>query len=499
LQSEIVIVGGGAGGLELACKMGRKLGPSKVMLVDSRLYHVWKPSLHEVAAGTLDIHQEGLSYQMLAHDCGFTFVYGAMTALDAAARVLSVGPVSAASDGEEIFPARSIRYGSLVIAVGSTSNYFGVPGAREHTISLNATEDAERFRLRLLRLLARTAEAKGEGAANPGVAVAKAIGSGTFDSDVVPANAAMAGGRPASAHASVAANEAAHQSANRRDATAVADTGHALRSPAGGLDIVIIGGGATGVELAAELREASGAYAAYGFNRLQVQRDVRITLLEGAPRVLAPLPERVSAAATRLLGDRAIRVVTDCRVTRIEAHQVSDKDGNVYPSDICVWAAGIRAPEFLASLGLPTNRGGQIEVDGHLRAKGVDGVYALGDCAACIDAKGNPVPPRAQAAHQQADYLVKTFVNMDAGRPVQKEDYVYKDYGSLVSIGHKTTVGNLMGSLRASWFVEGFMARIMYLSLHLMHHQAILGSMRTGVLAVARFLIRRTTPLVKLH
>jgi NADH dehydrogenase len=477
LQSEIVIVGGGAGGLELACKLGRKLGPSKVMLVDSRLYHVWKPSLHEVAAGTLDIHQEGLSYQMLAHDCGFTFVYGAMTALDAASKVLGVGPVSAASDGEEIFPARSITYKSLVIAVGSTSNYFGVPGAREHTISLNATEDAERFRLRLLRLLAQAAEAKGEGAANPGVTVAKAVASGNFDSGVVASNTASAGAATATA----------------------LDEGHAPRSAAGGLDIVIIGGGATGVELAAELREASGAYAAYGFNRLQVQRDVRITLLEGAPRILAPLPERVSGSATRLLAERAIRVVTDCRVTRIEPHQVSDKDGNVYPSDICVWAAGIRAPEFLGSLGLPTNKGGQIEVDGRMRVKGVEHVYALGDCAACIDAGGNPVPPRAQAAHQQADYLVRTFVDMDAGRAPQKQDYAYKDYGSLVSIGHKTTVGNLMGSLRATWFVEGFMARIMYLSLHLMHHQAILGTMRTGLLAVARFLIRRTTPLVKLH
>jgi NADH dehydrogenase len=459
-----VIVGGGAGGLELACKLGRKLGPSKVMLVDSRLYHVWKPSLHEVAAGTLDIHQEGLSYQMLAHDRGFTFVYGAMTALDHAGKSIGVGAVKAASDGEEIFPARTISFRSLVIAVGSTSNYFGVPGAREHTISLNATEDAERFRLRLLRLLARAAEAKGEGASNPGVAVAKAVGSGTFGSGVV-----------------------------------AADAGLKPNSPATGLDIVIIGGGATGVELAAELREASGAYAAYGFNRLQVQRDVRITLLEGAPRILAPLPEKVSASAARLLDERAIRVVTDCRVTQIDAYQVIDKEGNVYPSDICVWAAGIRAPEFLASLGLPTNKGGAIEVDERLRVKGVDGVYALGDCAACIDGGGKPVPPRAQAAHQQADYLLKTFMNMDAGQAPPKDPYVYKDYGSLVSIGHQTTVGNLMGSLRASWFVEGFLARIMYLSLHLMHHQAILGSMRTGVLAVARFLIRRTTPLVKLH
>jgi NADH dehydrogenase len=434
LQSDIVIVGGGAGGLELACKLGRKLGPDKVTLVDSRLYHVWKPSLHEVAAGTLDIHQEGLSYQMLAHDRGFSFVYGAMTALDAAAHRITIAPVTASSDGEEVLPERTLRYRSLVIAVGSTSNYFGVPGAREHTISLNATEDAERFRLRLLRLLAQAEQQKEDGAADSG------------------------------------------------------------------LDIVIIGGGATGVELAAELREASGVYAAYGFRRLQVKRDVRITLLEGAPRILAPLPERVSAAAARLLDQRAIRVVTDCRVNRIDPKQVSDNKGNVYPADICVWAAGIRAPEFLGSLGLPVAKGGQIEVDDHLAVKGVADVYALGDCAACTDGNGKPVPPRAQAAHQQADYLVRTFLHLDRGQAPQKAPYVYRDYGSLVSIGRETTVGSLMGSLRgASLFVEGFMARIMYMSLHLMHHKAVLGSLRTGLMAFARFLIRRTTPLVKLH
>lgn len=434
MQSEIVIVGGGAGGLELACKLGRKLGPSKVLLVDTRLYHIWKPSLHEVAAGTLDIHQEGLSYQMLAHDNGFTFVYGPMTALDAGARRITVGAVQAA-DGEDVLHERHIDYGSLVMAVGSTSNYFGVPGAREHTISLNATEDAERFRLRLLRLMAVAEQAREE----------------------------------------------------RPDAVAA-------------LDVVIIGGGATGVELAAELREASGVYATYGFSRLQVKRDVRITLLEGAPRILAPLPERVSAAALKLLGERGINVVTDCRVTRIDPDKVLDNDGNVYPANLVVWAAGIRAPEFLATLGLPTNKGGQIEVDANLRVKGVPGVYALGDCAACIDESGKPVPPRAQAAHQQADYLLKGFLRMAAGKPVDEKPYRYRDYGSLVSLGKTTSVGNLMGSLRgASWFVEGMVARLMYTSLHLMHHQAVLGSMRTGVLAIARFLIRRTTPLVKLH
>lgn len=431
MRSKYVIVGGGAGGLELACKLGRKLGPQQVTLVDSRLYHIWKPSLHEVAAGTLDIHQEGLSYQMLAHDNGFTYVYGAMTALDAAARQLTVAAI-ASEAGEAVLPERQIGYDSLVMAVGSTSNYFGVPGAAEHTISLNATEDAERFRLTLLKLLTKASLQKGhDGAA--------------------------------------------------------------------GVDVVIIGGGATGVELAAELREASGVYTSYGFGHLDPVRDVRITLLEGAPRILAPLPERVSGAALKLLDQRGIKVVTDCRVTAIAADHVS-VGAQDYPSDIVVWAAGIKAPAFLATLGLPVAKGGQLEVTGELQVKGVPGVYALGDCALCMGTDGKPVPPRAQAAHQQADYLLETFLRESRGKAPQGKPYEYRDYGSLVSFGQSTSVGSLMGSLRGfSWFVEGFFARMMYVSLHLLHHQAVLGTIRTGVLAVARFLVKRATPLVKLH
>nr|WP_315212581.1 FAD-dependent oxidoreductase [uncultured Duganella sp.] len=433
MHSKIVIVGGGAGGLELACKLGRKLGPEAVMLVDSRLYHIWKPSLHEVAAGTLDVHQEGLSYQMLAHDNGFTFAYGPMVALDAAQRLVTVGEIRGAEPSNElILPERQIRFDSLVLAVGSTSNYFGVPGAAEHTISLNATEDAERFRLTLLKLLTLASLKKSA-------------------------------------------------------------------QPDAGIDVVIIGGGATGVELAAELREASGVYAAYGFRQLQAERDVRITLIEGAPRILAPLPEKVSAAALELLHQRAVTVVTNTRVTAISATQVSAGDV-CYPAQIVVWAAGIKAPDFLRELGLPTVKSGQIDVGPDLAVKGFDYIYALGDCAACAGPDGKLVPPRAQAAHQQADYLLATFLRQQKGKPPQRKPYVYRDYGSLVSFGQTTSVGSLMGSLKGlSWFVDGFVARLMYTSLHLMHHQAVLGTIRTGVLALARFLIKRSTPLVKLH
>ena len=428
MHDKIVIVGGGAGGLELACKLGRKLGPEQVTLVDCRLYHVWKPSLHEVAAGTLDINQEGLSYQMLGHDNGFNYVYGPLTALDANARCLTVGAVR--EQDELIMPERCIDYDALVLAVGSTSNYFGIPGAQEHTIALNATEDAERFRLTLLKLLT------------------------------------------------------------------LAEMHHDGRS---GVDIVIIGGGATGVELAAELREASGVYAAYGFRHLQVPADVRITLIEGAPRILAPLPQKVADAALRLLQQRAIAVVTGTRVERVEADRVM-AGGHEYRADICVWAAGIKAPAFLASLGLPITRSDQIEVDGTLAVIGHPGIYALGDCAACTGADGKPVPPRAQAAHQQADYLLRHFLSQRVGAPVQQQPYVYRDYGSLVSLGQSDTVGSLTGSSKGfQWFVEGLVARMMYASLHLLHHQAVLGSARTALLALARFLIKRSRPLVKLH
>ena len=432
MHSKIVIVGGGAGGLELACKLGRKM-PGQVMLVDSRLYHIWKPSLHEVAAGTLDVHQEGLSYQMLAHDNGFTFAYGPMLALDATARTLTIGAITSGDNREEtVLPERQVSFDSLVIAVGSTSNYFGVPGAAEHTISLNATEDAERFRLTLLKLLTLA----------------------SLEKD---------------------------------------------RNAQAGVDVVIIGGGATGVELAAELREASGVYATYGIGHLQAERDVRITLLEGAPRILAPLPEKVSSAALELLNKRAVKVVTATRVTAIAADSVTAGD-TVYPAQLVVWAAGIKAPDFLRELGLPTVKSGALDVDQHLRVKGFEHIYALGDCAACVGPDGKLVPPRAQAAHQQADYLLETFMRQMQGKAPQTKPYEYRDYGSLVSFGQTTSVGSLMGSLKGlSWFVEGFVARLMYVSLHLLHHKAVLGTVRTGVLAVARFLIKRTTPLVKLH
>jgi len=432
-MQRIVIVGGGAGGLELAAKLGRVLGPEAVTLIDCRPFHVWKPSLHEVAAGTLDIHAEGLSYQMLARDNGFSFVLGRLSGLNAGGCEVMVAALLD-DDGTILIPPRNIPYTSLVLAVGSESNYFNIPGAREHCISLNATDDAERFRTRMLKLLVRQQAA----------------------------------------------------------GTAGGDQGR--------IEIVIVGGGATGVELAAELREATSIYGDYRLAGASSAASVDITLLEGASRILAPLTPAVSSAATRLLAERGVKVICDCKVASVSASAVLDSEGNTYRADICVWAAGIKAPALLKDLGLPLNRLDQIEVNADLSVKNAVGIYALGDCAACLLPTGQTVPPRAQAAHQQASYLARRLVLLARGKAPKSVPYRYRDHGSLVSIGQEQTVGSLMGVLSgAGLFVEGLFARMMYISLHLMHHQAVVGTLRCALLAFSRVLRRRTAPHVKLH
>jgi len=429
----IVIAGGGAGGLELASRLGRRFGPERIILVDQSPFHVWKPSLHEVAAGTLDIHQEGLSYAMLARIGGFTFVPGRITGVDREARELRLDAWRDAQ-GEVILDERVQPYGQLVMAVGSLGHFFGTPGAREHALALDTTEAAESFRLALLKAVVRVESAQ-------------------------------------------------RQRAEDRQ-----------------VHLVIVGGGATGVELAAELRDAGNLVSGYGLTHFDARNDMVITVVEGGPRLLGPLPERVSAAARESLQRRGIAVETDCRIAEVTDTDVVTADGRRLRSDLCVWAAGISAPSWLGELGLPTNKAGQLDVDGCLRTPDPH-IFAMGDCAAAPRGDGEgTVPARAQAAHQQADYLARRIGDLLQGKTPSSEPFKYREHGSLVSLGTSSGVGSLMGGLRdRSLFVSGSLARLMYMSLHLMHHKVILGIGRTISVALGRLLLRRAHPRVKLH
>lgn len=425
MHYDIVVVGGGAGGLELAAQLGRKLGKDgreRVLLVDSMPFHIWKPTLHEVAAGTLDAHQEGLSYTVLARRNGFSFVMGKFTSLDAGAKTITLAALHNKA-GEEVVPQRIVSYQKLVLAVGSGSNSFGTPGI-ENAYLLESVRDAQRFHEDWLN---------------------------------------------ACAHASYAEPRS--------------------------LSVAIVGAGATGVELSAELLEAHNMFLQSLSSSQRFRLD--ISLVEGGERILGGLPPRISEQAATALERKGVRVLTSTRVQALEKGKVITPGGEL-PADMIVWAAGIKAADANTQLGLEVNRINQFVVDDHLRTSAAN-IYAMGDCAATPWVDGKTVPARAQAAHQQGTYLAKVlhaYLRQGSYDGV----FQYQDFGSLVSLGDNKGVGNLMGGLSGkNFFVQGLLAKWMYMSLHLMHHRAILGVGKTAVLALARLLQQRVSGRMKLH
>lgn len=263
------------------------------------------------------------------------------------------------------------------------------------------------------------------------------------------------------------------------------------------LTIGIVGGGATGVELAAELFDASRMLNAYGVTSVDHQQ-ISVHLLEAAPRLLPGLSERVSQTVKTELENMGVTVHTDTAVKEAQAHQLITGDDEVIKTDINVWAAGIKAPPFLAELGLTTNKKNQIEVKSTLQSVDDEKIFALGDCASCPMGEDSTVPPRAQAAHQQAKLLAKNLVNKLEGKPLA--DFRYRDHGSLVSLARYDAVGNLMrSSASRGLFLEGWLARQAYASLYRMHQLSIHGAPKTGLAWLVDKLNRYLKPRMKLH
>jgi NADH dehydrogenase len=269
----------------------------------------------------------------------------------------------------------------------------------------------------------------------------------------------------------------------------------------GQLHVAIIGAGATGTELAAELYQTAREVAAFGLDHVDPDKDIRIVLVEAAERILPALPERISAATLEILRKLGVEVRTKARVAEVRADGVRLASGEVIPSELVVWAAGVKGPDVLHDLdGLEVNRVNQLVVTANLQTTRDPDIFAIGDCAACPQpGQDQPVPPRAQAAHQQASHLVRQLKRRLDGKPL--EPFVYRDFGSLVSFGRLGAIGNLMGLLLGKGlFIEGALARLMYRSLYKMHETALHGLSKTLIGSLTRGLSRgRGEPRVKLH
>ncbi len=432
----------------MATRLGDKLGKrglADVTLIEKTRTHVWKPKLHEIAAGSMDMSDHEVGYLAQGHWHHFRYRVGEMTGLDRERREVLVAP-TCDEDGIQVTPQRAVPYDTLVIAVGSLSNDFGTPGVNEHAMRLESAADALRFHQRMVNACIR-AHAQAEPL------------------------------RPEQLH------------------------------------VAIIGAGATGVELAAELHRTTREVVAYGLDRVDADKDIQVTVVEAAPRVLPALPERLSKATEELLTKLGVKVLTSAKVAAVQPGLVVLADGRTLPAELIVWAAGVKAPDFLKDIGgLESNRINQLVVQPTLQSTRDPNVFAIGDCAACAwpDAPGGQggtggqqpparlVPPRAQAAHQQASHMLLQIKRRLAGKPLQA--WRYRDFGSLVSLGEYSTVGNMMGGLiGGSLMVEGLFAKMMYLSLYKMHELALHGWVKVSLDTLARLIVRRTEPHVKLH
>jgi NADH:ubiquinone reductase (H+-translocating) len=430
-MEKIVIIGGGAGGLELATQLGHKLGRSKkaeIILVDRNHSHLWKPLLHEVATGSMDEGIDALSYLAHARNHGFQFQLGSLTQINRENKTLQLAEIRD-SNGELLVPEREMAYDRLVVALGSTSNDFGTPGVKDHCIFLDNPHQARRFHNEMLNLFLR-----------------------------------------------FSASEGSLEKVN----------------------IAIVGGGATGVELSAELYNAVKQLHSYGYKGLD-SSSLNVTLVEAGERILPALPPRISAAAHQELTKLGVRVLTQTMVTSATEEGLNTKGGEFINADLMVWAAGIKAPDFMKEIGgLETNRINQLVVKDTLQTTLDDDIYAIGDCASCALPSGGFVPPRAQSAHQMASLALENILAQRKGKPLKA--YVYKDHGSLVSLSRFTTVGSLMGNLmRGSMMVEGRIARFVYISLYRMHQIALHGYFKTGLMMLVGSLNRVLRPRLKLH
>ncbi|MEO2279603.1 NAD(P)/FAD-dependent oxidoreductase [Pseudoalteromonas pernae] len=425
----IVIVGGGAGGLELATGLGHKLGKkhkAEIILIDRNRTHIWKPLLHEVATGSLDASLDGVVYSAHAAKHHFIFQLGTFYNVDRLTKTILLAPLLD-DRGQIVLPERALKYDKLILAIGSVSNDFSTPGAQEHCFFLDSVSGAERFQHTLLDSFTRLQQA----------------------------------------------DENTSQ-----------------------LNVAIIGAGATGVELSAELYHVTSLLKIYGLDKVNKER-LNIHLIEASNRILPALPERIATKATLELKKIGVTLHLGKRVLQIDERTIHFEDQSL-DCDIKVWAAGVKAPDFLKELNVfELNRNNQIVVNAYLQVHDDENIYVVGDCCAFTQEDGSLVPPRAQSAHQMASTVKNNLIREYQGKALQP--FIYKDHGSLVNLARFSAVGNLMGNLNSDMFIEGKIARWMYMSLYRMHQQAVHGTLKMMALWLSEKLMRVVRPKMKLH
>lgn len=423
---KIVIVGGGAAGLELATRLGNTLGKInlvKITLVDQNLSYIWKPLWHEVAAGRIDVSKDKTEYLAHGNEHGFKFRLGSLTGLDRESKTIILDSITTSSG--VFIPKSTLHYDILVIAVGSIHNDFGTPGVNEHCLSFDSLKECNVFHdcltMKLFELM---------------------------------------------------------------------QTDQRL------LDISIIGGGSTGVELAFEINNTISKLMEYK-SLLDSNIEININIIESSSSILYGLSDTIVKETMEDVTLQNIKIFTNEKVIKVDKNNVHTQSGKQIKADIKLWAAGIKAPEILTTFGLATNEKNQLLLRNTLQIVDDDFIFAIGDCAN-FTKKNKLLPATAQLAHQQAQFLANTLTHRIKSNE-SFQNFYFKARGTIISASGEKAIGELKTGKRHKVTLNKKFAYISYRFLYRRYQASLHGWLKVALLTISDFLARRIRPQIKLH
>jgi NADH dehydrogenase len=379
----LLILGGGFGGLDVARAIGRSHAAREywdTLLIDKENFFQFNPLLPAVAVGAVETRHIVYPLRAMARHRHIRFHKNKAIRIDLARREVRLH-----NNLVEPFEV-------LVIAVGSETNHYSVPGAAEHTAPFKSIVDAMTLRARVVELF-----------------------------------------------------EMAEQAETREQRRRL-------------LSFVIVGGGVTGVEVAAELMEMARETLLPKYPSLH-RSDLTVTVLESGDRVVSTARVDHSAYVLRFLERHGVTVRLRAPVARVERKRVHLAGGEVVEGFTLIWTAGVRPPELVRELALLHADDGRVRVDDRLRAmdpggQPLDHVFVIGDCAAAADGRGGYFPRLAQTAVATGRYAGDLLVRRALGRPDQP--FAYQGKGYIISLGKHSSVVDLMGmpfSGRLAWLL----------------------------------------------
>ena len=349
----VVVVGGGFAGVSATSELAKE--GFRVTLIDRHPYNTFQPLLYQVATGGINAGDVTYSLRYFAaRHSGVNFRRAAMTGID--------------HDAQEVICDDGVRipFDYLVVGTGITTNHFGIPGAKEYTMSMYTRGGA--------------------------LAVRDAI-FGSLET--------IAG----------------------------------LSDPnTGSFTVVIVGGGATGVEMAGQLAEMKNDALPVTYPELNPAR-VNVVLVEMTEHLLAPFDDALRKYALRELVKRGVDVRLRTAISEVHPDRVDFKDGSSMPADVVIWAAGVAGAPETNNWGLPVGRGGRIESNEDTRVIGFENIFAVGDASLLT---GAPLSQLAQPAIQTGKHAARQIARLYRG--LDTETFQYHDKGTMATIGRGDAV-----------------------------------------------------------